>query len=777
MTTPQSSPDQARWPNRPNRPNRQDRRRFRLLVSALSARSPWHSSHPEHFITIAGALLAALAFCASGCRVPQSGAQRRTRDPEAAFADAGPQLPRSCDEQRCTAPAECELIADVATCVCPAGYVTDESNPSTCTDIDECETGDHDCDENAACMNRTGGFDCFCNDGYTGNGRQCRSLSDCGGAANTCHADAECSRTDDGVSCACTQGFTGDGQVCVDIDECAEDTAVCPDNASCRNLRSGYECSCDPTFEGDPRMACRDACISAQSDSTRCDPRGHGRCTFDPEGTAVCLSCLSDSVGDGKQCTVTTECSTLGCGDNTVCAGAEGERRCECAPGFSGDALSAAAANEGCSDIDECEQQQDSCDRQQTDCRNTEGGYICVCKPGTQRVDGSTECTDIDECDRGWDLCDSSAICTNSEPGYACECKPGFVGDGYACQDVDECEQGSAGCIDDGIALCQNTRGGYECVCPSGYLGDASQEPCYCDLSGYWGVRQQATLELPERRAGNVVLIDQTITRATIWELHRYTYDGEAIRVDKLQCGSDKVPEIYSPLYQETYSSRVPNEIYAAMPYTRTSDIPLNKREALPGKPFVTPRDALVRGIRMDDPVNDPWPESYADVPNDRWDDPDNDGEPGLTLWPGQTNALTSDGEGTFSYLPVALQGDSTRIATRAGCVSTAVRAIGHLEGTLTSCSRIVGKVINDKTEGRVHSCTQLRMADWDTLDITCRKADWQEARKCTDVQIEFLDDQDQTSNATADFESVKLGELSATDIDCAAVRSALPAL
>ena len=175
--------------------------------------------------------------------------------------------------------------------------------------------------------------------------------------------------------------------------------------------------------------------------------------------------------------------------------------------------------------------------------------------------------------------------------------------------------------------------------------------------------------------------------------------------------------------------------------------------------------------------MNDPWPKSHRDVPESQWEDSDNDGEPGLTLWPGQTTKATRDERGTYDYLPVELQGDSTLIATRAGCVSTALRAIGHIEGSITSCTRLVGKVINDKTEGRVHSCSVLRMSDWSQLDVTCRRADWEEARACSDAQIEFLDEQDQTSRASADFEAVKLGPVDAANIDCNTVREALPAL
>jgi hypothetical protein len=383
----------------------------------------------------------------------------------------------------------------------------------------------------------------------------------------------------------------------------------------------------------------------------------------------------------------------------------------------------------------------------------------------------------IDECARGLDLCDPGATCTDTPTSYTCTCKSGYTGDGYACQDIDECANKTATCVQDPSVTCQNTQGGYQCACPKGYAGDGMSGACYCDLSGYWGVRQNATLTLPARTAGSTVLIEESTTHATIWELHHYVVDGDTVHVEKRQCGSDKAPEIYSPLYTETYSSFTPNDIFDTMPYQRTVDVPLARSASLPGKPFVTPTDALVQGIKLNDPINDPWPKTYQDVADSAWVDSDNDGQAGLSLWPGQTSAQTRDARGTFSYLPVQLQGDSTRIETRAGCVSTAVRAIGHLEGSIDSCTRLVGTVINDKTEGRVHSCTVLRMTDWDTLDVTCRRADWSEARLCTDDEIQFLDNQDQSSHAEATFESVKLGDNSATDIDCASVRMALPAL
>ena len=44
--------------------------------------------------------------------------------------------------------------------------------------MDECATGDHDCDENAICekntgLSTTGPFSCSCKDGYHGDGKTC----------------------------------------------------------------------------------------------------------------------------------------------------------------------------------------------------------------------------------------------------------------------------------------------------------------------------------------------------------------------------------------------------------------------------------------------------------------------------------------------------------------------------------------------------------------------------------------------------------------------------
>jgi len=48
-----------------------------------------------------------------------------------------------------------------------------------CSDINECETGDFECDDNAECINTEGSYECNCNNGYEGDGKNCFDVNEC----------------------------------------------------------------------------------------------------------------------------------------------------------------------------------------------------------------------------------------------------------------------------------------------------------------------------------------------------------------------------------------------------------------------------------------------------------------------------------------------------------------------------------------------------------------------------------------------------------------------
>lgn len=307
------------------------------------------------------------------------------------------------------------------------------------------------------------------------------------------------------------------------------------------------------------------------------------------------------------------------------------------------------------------------------------------------------------------------------------------------------------------------------------------------DVDTCWGA-------VPVMAGTSQNLISPGYMEATIWELHEINYDGKTFSAKKKGCGSDNSPDLISPIFRETYSAYVPNATFDALGLVQGASFsaPL----LVPGSSYVAPSEAAVLGIDLgSDPLNATWPAAWSDVAASAWVDSDGDGEPGLTLWPRLPSQLTDRQNSTYSYIPArpAISGGSLVIDERAGCVSVALRVITHVEATLDSCTHITGQVVNEKTEGRVHSCTLVNKGSpcdtsqdythpgespsncvgWGT-DITCNPSDWSSATaKCQAEDLDRLDnDQNQKQNSKATFELEKIGNLG-DPLTCTDVRAA----
>ena len=114
--------------------------------------------------------------------------------------------------------------------------------------LDECATGNHDCDYNAICSNEVMGYKCECKIGYSGDGFKCNDVDECA-ANNDCHENATCRNTDGSFACECDEGYNGDGINCNDINECEADS-VCSEFSDCLNHPGGYSCLCKAGFVG-----------------------------------------------------------------------------------------------------------------------------------------------------------------------------------------------------------------------------------------------------------------------------------------------------------------------------------------------------------------------------------------------------------------------------------------------------------------------------------------------------------------------------------------------
>ena len=108
-------------------------------------------------------------------------------------------------------------------CGCESGFKLEEDG-ITCTDINECETGDHNC--RGLCINTAGSFMCGCEQGFT--------------------------LDNDGVSCngedlaLYFHGKTIVSSFSLDVDECKMDMHGC--TQLCANNEGSFRCGCNEGY-------------------------------------------------------------------------------------------------------------------------------------------------------------------------------------------------------------------------------------------------------------------------------------------------------------------------------------------------------------------------------------------------------------------------------------------------------------------------------------------------------------------------------------------------
>ncbi|XP_072239421.1 nidogen-2-like [Leuresthes tenuis] len=99
--------------------------------------------------------------------------------------------------------------------------------------------------------------------------------------------------------------------------------------------------------------------------------------------------------------------------------------------------------------------------------------FQCQCATG-YRGDGHN-CYDVDECAEGLSSCGDHSQCMNLPGSHRCQCERGFEFgyDGRTCVDIDECN--SSPCHIN--ARCSNEQGSFRCQCQPGFYGDG----VYCN--------------------------------------------------------------------------------------------------------------------------------------------------------------------------------------------------------------------------------------------------------------------------------------------------------
>ncbi|XP_022097491.1 multiple epidermal growth factor-like domains protein 8 [Acanthaster planci] len=174
-----------------------------------------------------------------------------------------------------------------------------ESEPAdwsygVCPDVEECQLGLDDCHDNATCANTFDAYECTCDRGFEGNGRD-----EC---VKTCYHECvygHCSGAPD-YTCICDVGWTGENCStdceCNFHSTCTTGIGVCDE---CQHWTMGQYCElCRPGSYGnatDQSLGCLECQCNGHGDPT------HGRCH---NVTGICY-CIENSRGEHcEECVV-----------------------------------------------------------------------------------------------------------------------------------------------------------------------------------------------------------------------------------------------------------------------------------------------------------------------------------------------------------------------------------------------------------------------------------------------------------------------------------------
>lgn len=725
----------------------------------------------------------------------------------------------------CSPNATCTDTQGGFTCACNTGFGGDGK---TCTDINECALAQSNCSANADCVNTVGSFTCTCKAGYAGDGVACADIDECVQGTATCPSNSVCTNTPGSYTCSCGAGYELSGGVCVSVCQIALATR-CDPLATCSVVANVAVCSCPTGYtdaNGDGSQ-----CVPNQTCASKCtDP--NSTCTVN--GSTVQCGCKQgflDVNGNGSLCQDINECATptTYCDTNATCSNTTGGYTCSCKTGYSGDGTKCPGTSTcGCTNINECALGTDTCDAHAT-CSDTSGSYTCTCNAGWNGP-GSTGqvCIDVDECTAGTYVCDPNATCINTQGSYTCACKSGFTGNGKTCTDINECTNGTANC--DVNATCTNTPGSFTCTCNAGYQGSGTTGGCtninecalgtdncdtnatctdtnppqmytcacnvgytgtgygpgscilgFCQLTGTWAVRTQTSISWSNVTSSGVVVIQAGSFTANVWELRQISYDGTTVTNTTKPCGAT-YPDAFNPTFSEVYGAYVPNTGWDALPWhsTFTDSLP----NLVPGSAYTSSKRAELWGIKLVDPLNDPWPTSASQVTTicdatasvkPCWSNDDADNFPAATSWskpPSQTSATY--GNRHYSYVPAEV---FLFNGNRTACEHLGARSITQFKGTVVDCNTIKGPMDVFATNSRLHSCRLAPSGSGngtgDDIDCTTNKdvATGATLSNCTATQASFLDSNLNSFNPTvtsANFAMVRV----ANTANCATVRA-----
>jgi len=399
------------------------------------------------------------------------------------------------------------------------------------------ECGPDTCSGHGDCSAAGGTVSCDCDEGYQG--KSCNSCSwgwqdyDGDGECDftcwnkysqlDCGKHGECDDSSGEALCACEEGYKGYfchlcawgyfsiGDDCLPNEDCGPAAAVCSGHGECSLVNGKPVCECEPEYEGDFCEECKPGYQDNDEDGIchpscdggdlACGPQGECE---DDSGPAVCVcneghagpACedcqagYQDNDGNG-QCQPGCLMGFIYCSAHGSCSDLDGEAKCECYPGWGGDACDECLPGyhpDGGLCIEDSQCQPESCNGHGK-CSDGEGYPKCWCDFGYQGEfcdqcaddfqdnDGDGAC--MVKCGTIYIYCGFNTYCDDSTGVAQCLCEPGYsppncfdCADGYhkvslSCVADEYCTPASCS----GHGECDDSSGVVKCVCEPGHMG------------------------------------------------------------------------------------------------------------------------------------------------------------------------------------------------------------------------------------------------------------------------------------------------------------------
>ncbi|XP_041472640.1 mucin-4-like [Lytechinus variegatus] len=404
----------------------------------------------------------------------------------------------SLDERSCIDNAGCTPAAmnntGSSNCTCDPGY---EFLNGSCSDFDECSNDVDECPDTSTCINTDGDYFCSCIAGYDAinETKSCADIDECDTGEHNCipMLNRQCMNTIGNFACVCALNFAEMSGTCVAATTFSIELRFDFINGMAITYYSDTTQNRDRLADevldqlngtsifGDGLLV---GVLVTNYTLVELVDQEYGLVefridTFNPNLTATDIQSaftaslpLDRIFGSSNRILEPdiNECIEFtGVCSNGNCTNTEGSYFCTCNQGFQG------TGTDQCEDINECLSGAHAC---QEICINTDGNYSCACSDGYELDSGGLNCSDINECSGNTSVCENG-ICTNLEGSFNCTCNPGYelANDNVTCIDIDECLLELHECQE----MCINNDGNYSCACSDG--NELDSEGFNCSVS------------------------------------------------------------------------------------------------------------------------------------------------------------------------------------------------------------------------------------------------------------------------------------------------------